>query len=322
MPIDPINIAQKVIREEANALSNLAETLDQSFIEFTNKLLACQGKIFLSGIGKSGLIAQKICATLSSTGSPSLFLHPGEACHGDLGMLSADDLIILISKSGETDELINLIPYLKTLHVPMCAITCNANSTLANMAMHHLYVPVEEEACPLGLAPTTSTTATLALGDAIAAVLMQAKDFGQAHFAQRHPGGSLGQKLMHTVGDIMRTGQALPLVNKDMLLNDVLCIMSEKHIGCAIVVDDTQTLRGIFTDGDLRRCIQRADVFQQPITSLMTTPCTAITADMMALAALKEMERIKCQALVVINEQNQPIGAITFHDLILSGVSE
>jgi arabinose-5-phosphate isomerase len=284
-------------------------------------MLACEGRIVVLGMGKSGHIGGKIAATLASTGTPAFFVHPGEASHGDLGMITGRDVVLAISNSGETAELLTILPLIKRLGVPLVTLTGNASSTLARAADVNIDVSVAQEACPLGLAPTSSTTATLVMGDALAVSLLEARGFTAEDFARSHPGGRLGRRLLLLIRDIMHTGTAVPKVTEDVLLGDALVEMTRKGLGMTVVVDGAGRLCGIFTDGDLRRILdRRIDVHRTTIGEVMTRPCKSAAADMLAAEALKMMEQYRINALPVIDGDGLLIGAFNMHDLLRAGV--
>jgi arabinose-5-phosphate isomerase len=272
-------------------------------------------------MGKSGHVGSKIAATLASTGTPAFFVHPGEASHGDLGMITKDDVVIAISNSGETAEINAIIPVIKRKHVPLISMTGNSNSTLAKWADVNLDTGVEKEACPLNLAPTASTTTALVMGDALAVALLDARGFGPDDFALSHPGGSLGRKLLLKVSDVMHTGDAVPMVQSQAPLKQALIEMTAKRLGMTAIVDKEQRILGIFTDGDLRRAIERQiDFTQATIDQVMTANCKTIRADMLAAEAVQIMESKAINALVVTDDDNKVIGALNMHDLLRAGV--
>ena len=312
--------ALRVIDTELEGVQQLKHIIDDTFTDACELLLQCTGKVVVSGMGKSGHIGNKIAATLASTGTPAFFMHPGEANHGDLGMLSPNDVVIAISNSGETAELLGLLPVLKRLHIPYIAITQNAQSTLAQHAQLVLNIPVPAEACSLGLAPTTSTTVTLVLGDALAIALLDAKGFTSEDFALSHPGGSLGRKLLLTCADIMRTGADVPIVTESTSLTDALFVISEKGLGLTGVVNDGYIV-GIFTDGDLRRVLdQKIDIHNSAVRSVMTPNGITVTPDTLAVDALNIMQQKAISAMLVVNEQQQVVGAFNMHMLLSAGV--
>ena len=318
-----LETAKRVFSDEITSLQTLSHKLDKSFDDACELLFQCKGKVVVCGMGKSGHIGNKIAATLASTGTSSFFMHPGEANHGDLGMLSEGDVLIGISNSGETTELIGLLPVVKRLNVPIIAITNKPNSSLANLANVSLNIHVESEACSLGLAPTTSTTATLVLGDALAIALLEAKGFTSDDFALSHPGGSLGKRLLLTVSDIMVTGEAIPLVSLTSSVTHALFEISEKGLGMTGIVNEDQALVGVFTDGDLRRSLdKKIDIHTAQVSQVMTNSCITISADKLAVDALNLMQARKVNALLVTanNESKQAIGALKMHDLLKAGV--
>ena len=313
--------ARATIETEARAIHRLAEQIDDTFSAVCDAILASTGRVIVIGMGKSGHIGNKISATLSSTGTPSFFIHPAEAFHGDLGMITPQDIVIAISYSGETQELIALFPTLQHLNVTVVAITGNSYSTLAKLADSTLSVTIEKEACPLGLAPTTSTTATLVLGDALAIALLHARGFTKDHFARFHPGGSLGKKLLLKVSDIMHHGAALPLLTPETTLQQAIVEITHKRLGMAIIVDDMRVI-GIFTDGDLRRALQQtAALGDNPIGTYMTTDPHTIPPHTLAQTALETMQQHKITSIVVTNQQHQPEGVIHLHDLLELGLT-
>lgn len=310
-----------VIQIEADAIYALKPRINKAFADACRLLLACEGRIVVIGMGKSGHIGHKIAATLASTGSPAFFVHPGEASHGDLGMITAKDVVLALSNSGETDEIILILPLIKRLHVPFIVLTGNPRSTLGSAANVVLDVSVAQEACPLGLAPTSSTTVTLAMGDALAVALLQAKGFTAEDFALSHPAGTLGRRLLLRIDDIMRTGPKIPMVNEDIKLSMALIEMTQKGLGMTTVVCKKNTLIGIFTDGDLRRAIDKGvDVHTTPIDQIMTRNCKTISLGMLAAEALDVMENHKITALIVVDDERVPIGVVHMHDLLQARV--
>lgn len=310
-----------VIDTEARAVAALAARIDANFVQACHYMLACEGRIVVLGMGKSGHIGGKIAATLASTGSPAFFVHPGEASHGDLGMITEKDVVLALSNSGETDEILTILPLIKRLGVPLIALTGNPPSTLARAANVHVDVSVAQEACPLGLAPTSSTTATLAMGDALAVAMLEARGFTAEDFARSHPGGRLGRRLLLLIKDIMHTGTAVPEVPETALLKEALVEMSRKGLGMTAVVDVQQRLLGIFTDGDLRRHLdQGVNVHTTAITHLMTRHCKTVHPDKLAAEALQIMETHKINALLVVDDQGTLVGALNMHDLLRAGV--
>lgn len=311
----------RVLDIERQALGDIKQYVDENFHQACQLMYDCAGRIIIIGMGKSGHIGHKIAATLASTGSPAFFVHPGEASHGDLGMITANDVVMLISNSGETSEVLNIIPVLKRLGAKIIAMTGNPQSTMATLANVHVCIKVEQEACSLGLAPTASTTATLAMGDAMAVALLEARGFTADDFALSHPGGSLGKRLLLTLKDVMHSGVNTPIISISQTIKDALIEMSAKGLGMTAIVDNNQQLAGLFTDGDLRRILeQRVDIHSTPIEVVMTKSCTTATADMLAAEALNIMEHKRINGLIVIDEHNQPIGALNMQDLLKAGV--
>jgi arabinose-5-phosphate isomerase len=316
------DLALAVIETEARAIEKLREEIRlPSFVDACHLMLACKGRVVVTGMGKSGHIAGKIAATMASTGTPAFFVHPGEASHGDLGMITAADVVLALSNSGETGEIITILPLIKRLRVPLIAMTGNPQSTLAKAATASLNVSVEKEACPLGLAPTASTTAALVMGDALAIALLETRGFTREDFARSHPGGTLGRRLLLLIDDLMHTGDSIPRVATGTLLSDALVEMTRKGLGMTIVADPDGRLAGIFTDGDLRRAIdQRVDVLATQIDTVMTARCKTVRPGMLAAEALEIMDSSKINALPVVNEHNEPVGALNMHDLLRAGV--
>ncbi|AEM48982.1 KpsF/GutQ family protein [Acidithiobacillus ferrivorans SS3] len=309
------------MRLEAAAVAALEARLDADFVGACELLLNCPGRIVVTGMGKSGIIARKIAATLASTGSPALFLHPAEGSHGDLGMLTRQDCLLALSNSGETAELLAILPVVKRLAVPLIAMTGNPQSTLAHSAAVHLNCAVAREACPLNLAPTASTTATLAMGDALAMALLQARGFSADDFALSHPGGSLGKRLLLRVQDVMHRGTSLPKVRADTPLCEAVLEISSKGLGMTAVVDAEDRVLGIFTDGDLRRAFaRRQDIWEQPMAELAHAKPATIVAEALAAEALALMEGHRIGALLVIDHEARLIGALNMHDLLRAGI--
>ncbi|MFD2165020.1 KpsF/GutQ family sugar-phosphate isomerase [Thalassotalea euphylliae] len=314
-------LAEQVIDVELDAVEGLKRFIDNGFNDACQTLFDCQGKVVVVGMGKSGHIGGKIAATLASTGTPAFFVHPGEASHGDLGMITKDDVVLAISNSGETGEVLAIIPVIKRIGAPLLAMTGNPNSTLAKLSEHHICVAVEQEACPLGLAPTSSTTATLVMGDAIAVALLNKRGFTADDFALSHPGGSLGKRLLLRLDDIMHTGALLPVVSHSALIKDALVEMTQKGLGMTAVVDESGQLAGIFTDGDLRRILDsQINIHQDGIASVMTKSPTTAHANLLAAEALNIMEEKKINGLIIVDESQKPIGAMNLQDLLKSGV--
>ncbi len=314
-----IQIGKRVILEEAKALQSLADTLDENFEKAVEVIYNTKGKLVVTGMGKSGLIGKKIAATMASTGTPSFFLHPGEAIHGDLGMISKEDTVLAISNSGETPELLAIIPTIKRWGNTVIAITNNPKSTLARESDIHLFLNVEKEACPLNLAPTSSSTATLALGDALAIALLEKRGFTEREFAMFHPGGALGRKLMK-VEEIMHTGDRLPLVKEETPLKKAVIVMSEKGFGCALA-EEEGALKGIITDGDLRRFVEKGgSIDKSYVKDAMTKNPKAISASSLAVEALELMEKYNITVLPVVDEKGKVQGLVHLHDILKSGV--
>ena len=317
-----ITLAKAVIDTEAQAVQRLASRIDGSFTEAVATMLHCEGRIVVLGMGKSGHIGHKLAATLASTGTPAFFVHPGEASHGDLGMITAKDVVVALSNSGETDEILTILPLLKRLHVPLIAMTGNVHSRLAKAADHHLDVSVDKEACPLGLAPTSSTTATLVMGDALAIALLESRGFTEADFALSHPGGRLGKRLLLHVADIMHHDQGIPRVPVDAGLSEALAEISRKGLGMTVIVNTDNTVAGVFTDGDLRRLLDHGEVNinKLRIKDVMIANCKTIPANILAAEALQIMESKRINAFPVVDATNQLIGALSMHDLLRAGV--
>ncbi len=314
-------LAKAVLAKEAQAVLDLSDRINDDFISACHYLLSPEGRIVVLGIGKSGHIGRKIAATLASTGSPAFFISAAEALHGDLGMIDKNDVAIMLSNSGKSDELLTLLPPIKRLGVPIISITGNAASPLAQNANINLDVSIEDEACPLGLAPTTSTIAMLAMGDALAIALLDARGFNEEDFARSHPGGALGKKLLVKVSDIMHTGDNIPRINDTMNLKQGLLEMTSKGLGMTTIVDSQNKLLGIFTDGDLRRVLDKnMNVNETLIKDVMTTDCHSATANQLAAEVLTTMQRLKINSLPVVNHKNEVIGAFNMHSLLNAGV--
>jgi arabinose-5-phosphate isomerase len=316
-----IDMGRDALRIEAQAVAALVDRLGVDFAAACRVLLDCRGRVVVSGMGKSGHVGGKIAATFASTGTPSFFLHPAEASHGDLGMLTKGDVVLAISNSGETIELLTILPLIKRMGAPLIAMTGNANSTLAREADVHLDVSVPAEACPLNLAPTASTTATLAMGDALAVALLGHRGFTKADFARSHPGGALGRRLLLRVADVMRRGDELPIVRPETPLPEGLLEMSRKRLGLTAVVDENRRVVGIFTDGDLRRAIdRRIDIHKSSMADVMTRGGRSIGAQELAAEAVLMMEKHAINGLLVQDESGVLIGALNVHDLLRAGV--
>ncbi len=312
--------AKRTIALEQDAITALLARINGDFTRACELLLPCKGRIVITGMGKSGHIGNKIAATLASTGSPAFFVHPGEASHGDMGMITPDDVVIALSNSGNTQEVVSLIPLLKRMGVPMISMTGNPNSTLASSADVNLDVSVDKEACPLNLAPTSSTTVALVMGDALAIALLEARGFTAEDFAFSHPGGSLGRRLLLKVENIMHKGSAFPSVAPETPLKEALLEMTRKGLGMTAVVEN-QRLLGIFTDGDLRRALdQNIDIHSIAIADVMTAGGKTTSSGALAAEALKVMQDNQINALVVCNADGQPCGAVTMHDMLKAGV--
>ncbi len=310
-----------VIETEAQAVFNLAHRIDERFELACQQLLACKGRIVVTGMGKSGHISKKIAATFSSTGSPAFFMHPGEASHGDLGMLTRQDVVIAISNSGHTNEILMLLPLIKRLEIPLIALTGNPESTLAKMADVSLDISVEQEACPLGLAPTTSTTVSLVMGDALAIALLQARGFNAADFALAHPGGALGKRLLLKIDDICHVGNEVPIVDENVTIRDALIEVTEKKLGMTCVVNHLGQLSGIYTDGDVRRTLtQQFDINSTVLKEVMTKNCQTIAFGTLAAEALAILQKYSITSLVVTDESGQPKAVVHLHDLLKAGV--
>ena len=313
-------VANDVIQIEQQAIGELKQYIDDGFELACQLMFQCTGRVIVIGMGKSGHIGGKIAATLASTGTPAFFVHPGEASHGDLGMITTDDVVLTISNSGETGEVLAIIPVIKRIGSKLIAMTGSSTSTLAKLADTHVCIAVSQEACPLGLAPTSSTTATLVMGDALAVALLNARGFTADDFALSHPGGSLGKRLLLRLADIMHDGDRIPVVTSDAKIKDALVEMSLKGLGMTAITRDNKLI-GLFTDGDLRRILdEEVNIHQDPITSVMTLNPTVASADMLAAEALKIMEDKKINGLIIVDDKNTPIGAMNMHDLLKSGV--
>lgn len=319
--LDFRSLGLAVIKVESDAVMALAERIDGAFVAACRLMLSCKGRVVVTGMGKSGHIGSKIAATLASTGTPAFFVHSGEASHGDLGMITTSDVVMALSNSGETSEVVTILPIIKRLGVPLIALTGNPASTLGKLSTVHIDVSVMQEACPLGLAPTSSTTAMLVMGDAMAVSLLEARGFTRDDFALSHPGGSLGKRLLLKVQDIMHKGEAIPSVPESALIKDALLEMTEKKLGMTGIVDGLQRVVGVFTDGDLRRTLERGvDIHTSPIAHVMTRNCTTVDEDLLAAEAMRVMQDKKINALLVVDEEHHAIGALNMHDLIRSGI--
>ncbi|ANU66529.1 KpsF/GutQ family sugar-phosphate isomerase [Turicimonas muris] len=314
-------LGKAVLQAEAQAICHLSDTLNENFIKAVQILLACKGRVVVSGVGKSGHIARKIAATLASTGTPAFFVHAAEAAHGDLGMITKEDVVIAISYSGSSSELLAIVPTIVREGTPIIAITGSDSNPLANHATVNLNIHVEREACPLNLAPTSSTTVTLALGDALAVACLDAKGFGPEDFARSHPGGALGRRLLTHVKDVMRTGDDLPVVKDSASVLDAVKEITRKKIGMTAITNEANEVVGIFTEGDLRRLIEKVgDIRPISIASVMTKHPSTTTADALAMEAAKVLETTLRNQLLVVDKDNKLIGALHIHDLMTAKV--
>ncbi len=314
--------ATTVLRTEARAIESLCGRIDGQFQAACELILNCRGRVVLSGMGKSGHIAHKVAATLASTGTPAFFVHPGEASHGDMGMILADDVVLAISNSGETDELLTILPMLKRKGIALIVMSGNEGSSLGRIADVHIDVSVSEEACPLGLAPTASTTAALAMGDALAIALLEARGFTADDFARSHPAGSLGRRLLLHISDVMHQGKTIPSVDQNASVFDAVMEMTRQGLGMTAVVDADQCLLGVFTDGDLRRAVDDApiDLRRTPVIGVMTANPKTIGPDQLAVEAARVMEDFKIHALLVVDDGGRLVGALNIHDLLRARV--
>ena len=316
-----LDLAREVLKIEAAAVLALTNSVDASFMHALNIILSCKGRVIVSGMGKSGHIARKIAATFSSTGTPAYFVHPAEASHGDLGMIAAQDVFVALSYSGESQELLTIVPIIKRQGARLISLTGNARSSLAEVADAHLNIAVEKEACPLGLAPTASTTAALALGDALAVALLDANGFGEDDFARSHPGGCLGRRLLTHVRDIMHTGSEIPAVNKNATLAEAVLEISRKGLGMTAIVDDAERVMGIYTDGDLRRTFEkRIDFTVTAISAVMSRSPRSIMPSALAAEAVQIMEQHNISQMLVVDADNKLVGALNMHDLLRAKV--
>lgn len=316
------DLAKEVLDIEAHSILKLKNSIDKNFDVAIEILYACKGRVIVTGMGKSGLIGKKIASTLSSTGTPSYFLHPAESTHGDSGIITKDDVIIAISNSGETQELLNLLPLIKRFGVPMIAMTGGLNSTLSRTSDVTLDISVEKEACPLNKAPTASTTATLAMGDALAVCLLEKRGFTEEDFLVFHPGGSLGKGFLYTVAELMITGERLPLASEDDKFTDVIQLISEKKLGVAVLIDKKGSMAGVLTDGDIRRTlIKYPNVQNLKAKDVMTSNPKTILPTELAAKALHLMEKYSITALTITDEANKPVGILHIHDLLKAGVA-
>jgi arabinose-5-phosphate isomerase len=323
-PLDPkrlIACAREVLETEADAIRALGERLDDAFIEACRMILACDGHLIVTGMGKSGHVGHKLAATLASTGTPAFFVHPAEASHGDLGMIRSGDLLVALSNSGETAELLALLPVVKRIGINLVAMTGKSGSTLAEFADVHLDTSVDREACPLGLAPTASTSAQLALGDALAIALLEARGFTAEDFARSHPGGTLGKRLLLHISDVMHGGDELPVVAPGQPVSEAIVVMTRGRLGLCAVVDDQRRVVGILTDGDLRRALDQAgDIRKIAVADLMTPAPQTIGPDDLAASAVEVMQARRIQGLLVVDDAQRLVGALNFQDLLQAGV--
>ena len=316
-----IQAGQRVLREEAEAILAIVPTIDEKFARACDLLIHCQGKVILTGVGKSGHVATKIASTLASTGTQSFFVQAGEAAHGDLGMIGPNDVVIAISNSGEGSELKLMIPLLRRRGIPLIAITGNLESSLAKSADVTLSAHVDKEACPLNLAPTSSSTAELAIGDALAIALLEARGFTERDFAMSHPGGALGRKLLVRCGDIMHTGEDIPMCSSDVTIKEALLEMTAKTLGIvAVVKPEDQTLVGVYTDGDLRRTLEQEFSVHDQLSQVMTRGGITVKAQTLAADALTLMQHKKISAVIVVDDHNKVVGAFNMHDLLRAGL--
>jgi len=312
-----LDLAREVLSIEAAAVQALIHRIDESFLRALDIILSCEGRVIVSGMGKSGHIARKIAATLSSTGTPAYFVHPAEASHGDLGMITSEDVFIALSYSGESEELLTIVPVIKRQGAKLISLTGNPQSSLGRAADAHLDAAVDKEACPMGLAPTASTTAALALGDALAVALLDAKGFGAEDFARSHPGGNLGRRLLTHVRDIMHTGADIPAVSENALLSDAVLEITRKRLGMTAIIDDTGRVLGIYTDGDLRRTLEkRLDFSTTPVSAVMSRNPRSIAPEALAAEAVQVMEQYNISQMLVVDENNKLVGALNMFDLL------
>lgn len=316
------HLARAVLETEAEAILALRPRIDAAFFRACDYVLHCEGRIVVTGMGKSGHIGDKIAATLASTGTPAFFVHPGEASHGDLGMITPKDVVLALSNSGETDEILTILPIIKRLGVPLITLTGNPESRLSRAASANIDVSVEKEACPLGLAPTASTTASLAMGDALAIALLESRGFTEEDFARSHPAGSLGRRLLLRIEDLMHTGDTVPVVAQGASLNEALLEMSRKGLGMTTIRDEEGKLAGIFTDGDLRRLLDHGEIAinRIAIADVMHRDCIRVEAHLLAAEALRIMEDKRVNALPVVDSEQHIVGALNMHDLLRAGV--
>ena len=313
--------ARRVLEIEARAVQDLIPRLDSRFAQACELCLACAGRVVVTGMGKSGHVGGKIAATLASTGTPAFFVHPGEASHGDVGMITPKDLVVAVSNSGETAEIVTLLPLLKRMGVELITLTGKSDSTLAEAATVNLDIAVDEEACPLNLSPTASTTAALAMGDALAVALLESRGFTREDFARSHPGGTLGRRLLLLVGDLMHTGEEVPKVAADTLLADGLIEMTAKGLGITAIVDASGNLEGVYTDGDLRRTLDNpVDVHAITMREVMTKNPKTVNPKLLAAEAVRLLEQHQITSLIVVDDESTVVGALNVHDLFRAGV--
>ena len=315
-----IESAKDVLNIEAASISKQLDHLDANFESACEKILTCEGRVIVTGMGKSGHIANKIAATLASTGTPAFFVHPGEASHGDLGMITPKDLVLAISNSGETPEVLTILPIIKRMGIPLIGLASAPDSSLAKLSDVYLNILIEQEACPMNLAPTASTTTTLAIGDALAIAVLNARDFNEQDFARSHPGGSLGRRLLLYVEDIMHQGDEIPQINQQQSLSDALIEMSTKGLGMTAVIDQDGKLMGVYTDGDLRRTLADNIGLDTPINEVMTTEPITVKPSVLAAELVVTMKTNRISSIIVTSENNDVVGALNMQDLLRAGV--
>ncbi len=314
-----IDSAKNVLAIEADAINKQIDHLGASFESACQKILACEGRVIVTGMGKSGHIANKIAATLASTGTPAFFVHPGEASHGDLGMITPKDLVLAISNSGETPEVLTILPIIKRMNIPLIGLASAPESSLAKLSDVYLNIVIEQEACPMNLAPTASTTTTLVIGDALAIAVLNARDFNEQDFARSHPGGSLGRRLLLYVEDIMHQGEEVPTIGQHQTLSDALLEMSSKGLGMTAIIDQNKTLLGIYTDGDLRRTLADSISLQTPICDIMSKNPITVEPDVLAAQVIATMKANSINSIIVTSN-NQVVGALNMQDLLRAGI--
>jgi arabinose-5-phosphate isomerase len=320
---DIIEHGRRVVEIERRAIERLKERIDESFARAVEAILRCNGRVVVTGMGKSGIVGKKIVATMNSTGTPAIFLHPSDAVHGDLGMVRSEDIVICISKSGNTEEIVNLIPLFQRIDVPIIGVVGNRNSTIARFAQIVLDISVEQEACSLDLAPTASTTTTLVLGDALAVTLLEKRNFTKEDFARFHPGGHIGKRLLLKVQEMMAAGKAVPIVKETVLLRDAIIEMTSKRLGATCIVDADGYLTGIITDGDLRRLLERTlNVISLTAKDVQSKNPKTIGPNALAATAMQQMEMFSITQLIVVDADNRPVGMIHLHDLVKAGLSQ